>query len=413
MEQNRTEQNRTLVWALVLAALGATACQPEAAPLGREVRITAHPPAMAAVHAAGVDPSSETSVVWSLNQGPTDQTVVVGFNDYGVANLGWAWTEDIGEAPGERTWTYCNSSDPRFLCGGPVPLAPGQVNFIGDPYLAAANDNSGTVVYTQMADGPNQPAGLIVAAISRDGGRTFANTVRVNDDGCSGGAQDQQAAAFDHTTSPPTLWVAWRHRNVTSIPGTYGACVRGGTVDPVTATVDWLGPSRVVSNLATETTFNSIGGLYVEAGDGAVMVAYLQQYVCDLASPSVTARYWSNTTTDGGVSWRNAERLALDVSCPVSPSKAASAWTLEASASRERATERIGRWSRIGATFWGSTSAPRSTRPGAGLLSSRRRQCPAALPPRSCIPPLARTPPTTWPSASSRVRPSTNVPATS
>lgn len=252
--------------------------------------------------------SSETSMTFSSGgRGPPGTgflapSTIVQFNDFSKPSyFGWSWTSD------GINWNYCNAVIPG--CGGtgvPVPLAAGQANWRGDPGIAAASDQSGIVVATQLANsvGDSGDPNMIVASLSFDGGRTFTSTVHVNDAGCSNGDQDQQAVAADPTTQPTTFWFVWRHNGAAwTGGGTYGACVRGGTVNPVTRAIDWLGPSEDVENL-DRTPFWGVGGLLVQAGRGALTVAYSNtDHIFDDCSAGKEVRWFTVTSTNNGVDW--------------------------------------------------------------------------------------------------------------
>lgn len=149
--------------------------------------------------------------------------------------------------------------------GQPYPLPrAGQTVWAGDPAVAAGAP--GEVVMLNLGGIPQQNKQMVVASISLDGGRTFLNTVRVNNESgdCGGGTQDQEHAVFDLGTSPPTLWVVWRHQGTS----TYGGCVRGGIVnatDPAQPTIDWLGPALTVDNMDRDDPAVGQGGMLIAA----------------------------------------------------------------------------------------------------------------------------------------------------
>jgi hypothetical protein len=251
---------------------------------------------------------SETSMAFSPGvPGVLGPTTIVQFNDFSGGSLfGWSWWDGT-------VWTYCNAVTPN--CGGPgvtVPLAPGQQNWRGDPGIAAAPDQSGVVVATQLANSiadtgkPN----MVVASLSFDGGRTFSSTVQVNSNRCDGGDQDQQDVSVDPTTSPPTFWFVWRHNGSAGTgAGTYGACVRGGTVNTATRTITWLGPAEDVEHL-DRTPFWGVGGLVVQAGGGYLSVGYSNtDHIFNDCSGGKQVRWFTVTSANNGVDWGSSREV--------------------------------------------------------------------------------------------------------
>lgn len=239
------------------------------------------------------DPANETAATFSAGNGVTSSTVVIAYN--GPGGFSWSWSQD------GATWNPCGSTRPG--CGGPgatVPNAPGAVFFLGDSAIAADPSQPQVVVATNLANSPNSTvADRVVASLSFDGGRTFRSTVQVADDDCANGRQDQQAMAFDPTTVPATLWVTWRHAG----SDTYGACVRGGTVNVAMSRIDWLGPSQEVENL-DRTPFYGVGGLTVQAGDQAVTVVYSNtDHAFFDGSSDKQVRWFSVTSFNNGIDW--------------------------------------------------------------------------------------------------------------
>jgi len=197
--------------------------------------------------------------------------------------------------------------------------------FRGDPVLVA--DHQGNVVLVNMfqsaqnhqiaeQDGGADNVDDIVAVVSTDGGRTFqSDHVKfVNDGHCSDGKQDQPAAAFDYTTTPPTLWVAYRHAGS---PGhSYGACVRRGFLDPSNGNrITWLEDSLDVQNFFGEGGAG-IGALLVQAGDGAVTVVYTNTDAtpeeCFPADPPTSLNSFATealTSFDDGHTWQTKSRM--------------------------------------------------------------------------------------------------------
>jgi len=127
------------------------------------------------------------------------------------------------------------------------------------------------VVYVTLADtdGNLSTAERVVAVVGD--GATFPTAFPVNQDSCGNGTQDMPNAQFDYTTSPPTLWVVWRH-NGTGI-GSFGGCIRRFFIDGTGSLVP------LENALTIDGMDNAIGGsqgaLLVQAGDGLVTVAYV------------------------------------------------------------------------------------------------------------------------------------------
>lgn len=206
----------------------------------------------------------ETSTAFSpgdrrLGIGPSLVTL---FNDAsGASPFGYATTVD-----GVR-WQYCNAVPVRGSSCTPVPMAPSQAKWRGDPALAAAADSSRIVVAVTLGQSSSAAASdtsdMIVAAISLDGGHSFANTVQVNK-GCGGGDEDQPAATFDPDDPSHIVWVVWRSRGAVF----YGICVRGGTIGTSSAglpIINWFDAAHSVQ-LSDGPQLQDIGSVFVRAG---------------------------------------------------------------------------------------------------------------------------------------------------
>jgi len=197
-------------------------------------------------------------------------------------------------------------------------MAPGQQVWAGDPAVAAGAP--GQVVMTNIGGTPKTSGQMVVASISLDGGRTFLNTVRVNNlsGDCGGGTQDQQHVTFDMGTSPPTLWVVWRHKGA----GTSGGCVRGGTIDasdPSAPSIDWGGrPAYTVDNMDRDNEFYGQGGMLIVArtidtAEGPfTRVSVMYSNTADMAADCSATKNiaWDTVTSDNlGVDWYGAVRV--------------------------------------------------------------------------------------------------------
>ncbi len=233
-------------------------------------------------------------------------TAVSSFNEFtrpaGGGIFGYAWTVD------GINWTSCNAdqSGPCF-----VPKHPSQKNWRGDPAIAAAPQGGGIVVAANLANTTDDSGNpnMIVAALSFDGGRSYGNTQWVNGDGCTDGDQDQEAIAFDPTTTEPTVWIAWRHNGAAGLSGTYGICVRGGTVNAAAHTIDWFGPSEEMQNL-DRAPFHGAGGLLIQPAHDAVTVMYSNTDRADTSifcsTHDTQVKWFTGTTTDAGASWSSS-----------------------------------------------------------------------------------------------------------
>jgi len=291
--------NRGCGYGILIAVALLGGCDPAATP-GSVQFVTSTPP----------EASSETSITFSPGSaGGPSGTVVVQFNDFAIGEsvFGWSWSAD------GTSWNDCDAT--MSGCGGSgamVPMAPNQQNWRGDPGIAADPSQPGVVVATNLANSSNDQGNpnMVVASLSFDGGRTFTSTLQVNDQSCSSGDQDQQAIAFDPTTSPATVWIAWRHNGAAGTgTGTYGACVRGGTVNTTTRTIDWLGDAQDVENL-DRTPFYGVGGLLVQAGEGAVTVMYSNSdHIFDDCSSDKQIRWFTVTSFNDGVDWTASHEI--------------------------------------------------------------------------------------------------------
>ena len=190
-------------------------------------------------------------------------------------------------------------------CGPTLNLAAGPAdgqnltngaNWLGDPVVVA--DKLGHVFSLNVATatGPTpcgqsgqpaccgttgQPAcapDRVAVAISTDDGTSFQKYQIVDDGSCSNGTQDQPSATVDLTTTPPTLWVVWRHQNISP----FGGCIRGGQYFDADGRIWWNHgdglahdtDAQSISNMIEESTGVGQGGLHVQAGDGVVSVVY-------------------------------------------------------------------------------------------------------------------------------------------
>lgn len=252
----------------------------------------------------------------------TVDSIVVGYTDLsrvasGGSPMGWAVGHDTTSPDGglQLQFAKCNADDPWCSSGTPMPCngqtggvcrAPGQRAWMGTASLVA--DARGNVVYVTLGDGDGDTsngAELVVATLSLDGGATFGNapsaSVVVNTAGCGTGIQDLPDATFDFTTEPATLWVVWRHKGASS----FGGCVNHGVVDVVNQTIRMSAP-RPVGGMDREF-FGNIdagqGGLRVQAGDGAVSVAFSNNDKLEKC-PKPTHMQWGTVTSfDYGANW--------------------------------------------------------------------------------------------------------------
>jgi len=168
------------------------------------------------------------------------------------------------------------------------------------------SDGTANVVYVTLGGGDGNPANgaeLVVATVSRDGGVTFgttaSDTVVVNGSPCGNGIQDLPDAAIDLTTSPPTIWVVWRHKGASS----FGGCIAGGRVSNGGLSFD---SPHSISNMDREDTASinmGQGGLRIAAGDGAVTVMYSNNDQLEKC-PQPTHMAWKTVTSfDNGATW--------------------------------------------------------------------------------------------------------------
>lgn len=243
----------------------------------------------------------ETSATSSAGNGVTTATTVVMYNDVpGPSFMGWAWSSD------GTTWHQCNAASPGCGSGGGlVPRAPTQATWAGDPQIAADPSQPQVVVAANLANSiqnANADPDLVVVSTSLDGGRTFIQTQIASTGACAGGVQDMEAIAFDPTTSPATLWVAWRH--VVNQLATAGACVVAGHVDASTGAVLWTTPARQVPNLDHQDTLWGIGGVMIQAGDGIVTLAYSNtDHTFFNCEQDRELRWFTVSSGDDGATW--------------------------------------------------------------------------------------------------------------
>ncbi len=221
----------------------------------------------------------------------------------------WAWSPNGGQ-----TWTPCSLGSTS--CNGTdagVDAGAGW-SFIGDTTVVSDHRTdlprgSHVVFVTLTDDGTSGTKGgrRVVALVSNDSGQTFLpqSLTQVNDGVCGDSVQDQPGATFDYTTSPPTLWVVWRHFG----PNAYGGCVRRGYVGNDDA-IHWLDTSRSVDHMSTEVAFNGQGGMRVVAGDGAVTVLYANNKVIKCPTNNTdSVAIESVTSIDDGETWFQHTRL--------------------------------------------------------------------------------------------------------
>jgi hypothetical protein len=216
---------------------------------------------------------------------------------------GWATSND------GLYFTPCNG-DNAGRCQ--VPKLFNQADWRGDPAIAAAPQGGGIVVYENMAldtsQNWNDKPHLVVAALSFDGGAHFVNSVLVNDGSCTNNV-DQGAVAFDPTSSTPDIWFVFRHNGVGVGAGTYGLCVRGGTVNPSTHSIDWFGPAHEVGNVQRAFGYG-VGGALVQPGYGNVTVVYSNtdhEYTDCSWGKDIT--WYSVTSWDGGWNWTSSKQI--------------------------------------------------------------------------------------------------------
>ncbi len=239
---------------------------------------------------------------------PTLRSLVVGFNPPGGPGgslSGWAVSNDFGLSfDRECDFTGKDLSDGGgLLCTSvPIPVnshiptgADGgeRWNWGGDPTVVA--DGLGNLAYVGLGNGTT----FVFVSVSQNAGASFDSTVIANDVGCGNGVQDQPNAIFDVSTSPPTLWVVWRHSGIGG-PASSGACIRRGIVvktptDAGTvASIQWLDDPRTVQGLGGAYQY----GLVVAAGDGLVTVAYAAS---NTSLPGVPIGCFSCCPDNGGL----------------------------------------------------------------------------------------------------------------
>lgn len=251
-------------------------------------------------------------------------TLVGGMN--GAFNTGAArsWFVATVAANTVTITRVCDLSGPPAGTAGcvPVPTAniPGFVQWGGDPTIVS--DGRNNVVMIGLADTNNASEGtageeIVVASVSTNAGQSFTFSGVVNDNGCGTGGyvQDQPGAVFDYTTSPPTLWVVWRHRR-NSLEASYGTCIRRGVIDTGRpGGVHWLGPNggeaRVVEGIGTGNFFVGMGGVRVVAGDGVVTVAYSSSaFIFTCPSSNTAAIDWGTVDSfDNGQNWTDNAKI--------------------------------------------------------------------------------------------------------
>ena len=226
------------------------------------------------------------------------------------------WSDD------GRTWHACDDAgradphvSPTDRCR-PFPKHPQQANWRGDPCLGTPPTGGGIVVAANLANslGDSGNPNMIVAPVSLDGGRTFLWTEYVNEKGCSNGDQDQQHLAFDPRALEPVVWIAWRHRGVDKdLGGSYGICIRGGTVNPGARKIDWFSDSIDVQNLKRQD-FGGVGGLLVAPMLNVITIMYAdtdkEVHICATDPTSAypkTVSWYTVTSFNGGETWQDSK----------------------------------------------------------------------------------------------------------
>ncbi len=280
-----------------IAALGAAgalgaACSRSG---GEKVNTTSQALDAGAPHTITVNANNPSAVF-------TGEFLVVSFTDWAGgthARVGWAYANASG-----AFWTVCNAAIPAAGCNNPnpVPMIAGQTGWVGKGALST--DGRGGVVYVTLAnDTGHGTGGLVVALLSTNHGVSFDQAFQVNAPGgeCDPGDEDLPDVTFDYTTAPPTAWFAWRHKGASS----YGGCVRRAMVKDGTLT--FLDGSRTIENMDREHDDINLGqgGLRVQAGDGALTVAYSNSdalHACPSKAPLKVS--WGTVTSfNQGIDW--------------------------------------------------------------------------------------------------------------
>lgn len=242
---------------------------------------------------------------------PGPDTLVMGYNVSNTAQ-GWAWSDDQGHTWNPRSTSSIDAGAGTIIRSDPVMVADhlGNVVFV-DQFISAASQ-------AKAPDGGLGVTDQDIAMVSNDGGRTFkSDHLAIVNDGatCADGIQDQPAAAFDYTTTPPTLWVAFRHRGGAG-GSLYGACVRRGFINPAIGNrITWLEDAFEVQNFHGEDG-TGIGAILIQAGDGAVTVVYTNTDAtpnnCSPAAPPTSLNSFATealTSFDNGHTWQTKSRL--------------------------------------------------------------------------------------------------------
>jgi len=278
--------------------------------------------------------SQEPSAAWA-----NTDTFVTSFNVAGSGEgQGWATSTNnvtsFGLVCGFNGTTFAG---PKGACKA-VPTAgiPQFSTWAGDTTLVA--DGYGNLVYISLANRANPPGGAanyVAAVVSTDGGKTFDGATVTNAGNGTGGCGvnvgndqvDQPDATFDYSTSPPTLWVAWRHRD--NAGATWGACFRRGVIDTTVkpATIHWVHGPEQVRGLGAITQ----AALRIRAGDGVVTVIYntnpnIPQNGNGCPDSTLNTVQWASVDTfNNGVDWTdNTEIFHSDVYrwCVLTPTTA-------------------------------------------------------------------------------------------
>lgn len=275
-----------------------------------------------------VDQSNEVTATFVspfTTQGP-DGHQVAARALYMYNNFKWAWTDDEG-----ASFHLCDATN-----NCPVPMAPNQSAWLGDPVVAAAprravNSTSppsaGGIVAASMlgSSGPSKQD-MVLLSWSTDGGATFRQTVQVNggaDTGnfnCNNGKVDQPHFAFDASDPSAAFYIVWRYRSNGGLM--YGACIRAGYFDTTTSPPQliWINSSYEIQNLNREP-FWGVGGLMVSPyalgpnGDGVsephgvtVVYSYTDNFHTDCPA-TADMQWYSVTTNNYGASWSNSNQI--------------------------------------------------------------------------------------------------------